>query len=148
MPARVLALLALAMLCLPAVAQARLAPTALIVEGRSIAGVHIGDTRAQVVRAWGPPDERCTRVPVYDGTTCEHLGHLNVTYDGTNHVAAIKADYRVNVTQTAHPRRPPPGHLRDARRHRAGRGPEHDHPPLRAEAHPPAARAPTRASAG
>jgi hypothetical protein len=88
------------MLCLPAVAQARFAPTALIVEGRSIAGVHIGDSRAQVVRAWGPPDERCTRVPVYSGTTCEHLGHLHVTYEGTGHVAAIKADYRVNVTQT------------------------------------------------
>ncbi len=88
------------MLCLPTVAQARLAPTALIVEGRSIAGVHIGDTRAQVVRAWGPPDGRCTRVPVYRGTTCEHLGHLHVTYDGTDHVAAITADYRVNVTQT------------------------------------------------
>lgn len=95
-----LALLSVAALALPAAAQARLAPTALIVEGRSIAGVHIADTRAQVVRAWGPPDDRCTRVPVYRGTTCEHLGHLHVTYDGTNHVAAITADYRVNVTQT------------------------------------------------
>jgi hypothetical protein len=94
------ALLAVAALALPAAAQARFAPTALIVEGRSIAGVHIGDTRAQVVRAWGPPDDRCSHVPVYRGTVCEHLGHLEVTYDGTSHVVAINAGYRVNVTQT------------------------------------------------
>ena len=69
----VLALLVLATLSIPAVAQARVAPTALIVEGRSIAGVRIGDSRAQVLHRWGPPAGRCRTNPAWDGTVCEHL---------------------------------------------------------------------------
>ena len=95
----VLALLVLAILSIPAVAQARFAPTALIVEGRSIAGVHIGDSRAQVAHRWGAPAGRCRTNPAWDGTVCEHLEHLEVTYDGTNHVAGILVEGRVNVTQ-------------------------------------------------
>lgn len=95
----VVALLLAATLALPAAAQARFAPTALIVEGHSIAGVHIGDTRAQAEHAWGKPTDRCRSIPVYDGTVCEFLEHLTVTFDGTRHVTAINANYRVNVTQ-------------------------------------------------
>jgi hypothetical protein len=95
-------LLALAILSAcasPAAARVRFAPTTLIVEGRSIAGVHVGDTRAQVTRAWGPPDKRCDGTTTYLGVICHYLEHLEVTYDGTAHVVAISADYRVNVTQ-------------------------------------------------
>lgn len=94
-----LALLVLATGWFPAAAQARVAPTALIVEGRSIAGVHIGDTRAKVTQRWGPLTDRCSNIPVYAGTVCEYLDHLEVTYDGTARVLAVTAWLRVNVTQ-------------------------------------------------
>ena len=95
----VLALLVVASLALPAAAQARFAPTALIVEGRSLGGVHLDDARAQVVRLWGPPDERCRVRPEWGGTVCQHLAHIEVTYDGTGHVAGITVFGLTNVTQ-------------------------------------------------
>jgi hypothetical protein len=100
-------------------AQARFAPTALIVEGRSIAGVHVGDSRAQVVHRWGAPDDPCRRSPEWNGTVCDHLGHLQVTYDGTSHVVAILVTGRVNVTQP----RVPANARRGVYATRAGIGP-------------------------
>ena len=93
------ALLVVAALSTPSLAQARVPPTSRIVEGRSIGGVAIGDARAKVVRLWGPPTDRCRRIPAWDGTTCQERSYLTVTYDGTGHVAGIDSFYRVNVTQ-------------------------------------------------
>ena len=92
---------ALAMAGMVGAASAAAAPrTALIVEGRSIGGLKLGDTRARAAAIFGSL-KRCTRNTDQLGSQCE-LGfdsHVSATFDLLGRVEALTAFYRTNVSQ-------------------------------------------------
>ncbi len=74
--------------------------TALIVEGRSIGGLTLGDTRARAAAIFGSV-KRCTRSTDQLGSECE-LGfdsHVTATFDLLGRAEALTAFYRTNVSQ-------------------------------------------------
>ena len=74
--------------------------TALIVEGRSIGGLKLGDTRGRAAAIFGSV-KRCTRNTDQLGSECE-LGfdsHVTATFDLLGRVEALTAFYRTNVSQ-------------------------------------------------
>lgn len=78
--------------------------TALIVEGRSIGGLKLGDTRARAAAIFGSVSQ-CSRTSDQLGRECE-LGansHVEATFDLLGRAVAISAWYRTNVSQPVVP---------------------------------------------
>ena len=71
----------------------------VIVEGRSIAGLKLGDSRARALAIFGRLN-RCDTTAAYEGVTCEAsiTGRTVVTFDALGRAIVISTDNRTNTS--------------------------------------------------